>query len=120
MDEDTNQSSVDLKPSVPATPSKSEKDIENEDEETLEKTEKNDTEKSKDDQEDNATEQTHHIVIPSYRQKLFSSTIFRLIKNYTDWTVNDAVFRCIASWNHAFFLQFSMQIRSDTMKLKLF
>merc|ERR1711971_385603 len=66
MDEDTNQSSVDLKPSVPATPSKSEKDIENEDEETLEKTEKNDTEKSKDDQEDNATEQTHHIVIPSY------------------------------------------------------
>lgn len=67
MEEASNQSSVDLKPSVPATPSKSEKDIENEDEEeTLEKTEKNDAEKSKDDQEDNATEQTHHIVIPSY------------------------------------------------------
>ncbi len=37
-----------------------------EEEEADIKAEKMDTEKSKEDQEDNATEQTHHIVVPSY------------------------------------------------------
>ena len=69
MEDASNENSVDIKPnpSNTGTPSKNEKVVDNEDEETTEKTEKNDTEKSKDDQEDNATEQTHHIVIPSYR-----------------------------------------------------
>merc|ERR1712223_1161637 len=40
--------------------------VDNDDEDASEKTEKNDADKIKDDQEDNATEQTHHIVIPSY------------------------------------------------------
>jgi len=69
LDDASNDNSVsDVKPnSNVQTPTKNDQGAENDDEEEAsEKNDKNDAEKNKDDQEDNATEQTHHIVIPSY------------------------------------------------------